>query len=68
VPSVGELDGEWPHGVPLQLHMTEADAQLLPRYEDLAAARELGETLEPAELFRRARRRAPGHGQHPAGR
>jgi dienelactone hydrolase len=39
--------GPWPQGVPLQIHMMEADEWAL---EDLDAAREL-ETIEGAELF-----------------
>jgi dienelactone hydrolase len=46
-----ELGSEWPRGIPLQLHMMEGDEQLLPPYEDLAAARALDATLEGAELF-----------------
>jgi dienelactone hydrolase len=41
----------WPHGVPLQIHMMEADAEALPPNEDLDAARQLDETVESAELF-----------------
>jgi dienelactone hydrolase len=42
-----EFESPWPHGVPLQIHMMEADEWAL---EDLDAAREL-ETLDGAELF-----------------
>jgi dienelactone hydrolase len=43
-----EFGGSWPPGVPLQIHMMEADEWAL---EDLPAARELVETIEGAELF-----------------
>src|SRR2546430_10895322 len=43
-----EFGGSWPSGVPLQIHMMEADEWAL---EDLPAARELVETIEGAELF-----------------
>jgi dienelactone hydrolase len=43
-----EFGGLWPPGVPLQIHMMEADEWAL---EDLPAARELVETIEGAELF-----------------
>jgi dienelactone hydrolase len=43
-----EFGGRWPPGVPLQIHMMEADEWAL---EDLPAARELVETIEGAELF-----------------
>jgi dienelactone hydrolase len=42
-----EFGGSWPQGVPLQIHMMEADEWAL---EDLDAAREL-ETNDGAELF-----------------
>ena len=42
-----EFGGAWPQGVPLQIHMMEADEWAL---EDLDAARQL-ETIEDAELF-----------------
>jgi dienelactone hydrolase len=42
-----EFGGSWPPGVPLQIHMMEADEWAL---EDLPAARELVETIEGAEL------------------
>jgi dienelactone hydrolase len=42
-----EFGGAWPEGVPLQIHMMEADEWAL---EDLDAARQL-ETIEGAELF-----------------
>jgi len=43
-----EFGGSWPEGVPLQIHMMEADPWA---EEDLPAARELEETVESAELF-----------------
>lgn len=43
-----EFGGPWPQGVPLQIHMMEADEWAM---EDLPAARELVETVEGAELF-----------------
>ena len=43
-----EFGGSWPPGVPLQIHMMEADEWAL---EDLPAARKLVETTEGAELF-----------------
>jgi dienelactone hydrolase len=46
-----EFGGPWPEGVPLQIHMMDADKWLLPPNEDLEAARELDETVETAELF-----------------
>lgn len=43
-----EFGGSWPPGVPLQIHMMEADEWAM---EDLPAARELVDTTEDAELF-----------------
>ena len=43
-----EFGGSWPPGVPLQIHMMEADEWAM---EDLPAAQELVETIEGAELF-----------------
>jgi dienelactone hydrolase len=43
-----EFGGSWPVGVPLQIHMMEADEWAV---EDLPAARELVRTIEGAELF-----------------
>jgi dienelactone hydrolase len=43
-----EFDGPWPEGVPLQIHMMEADEWAL---EDLPAARELVAAVDGAELF-----------------
>jgi dienelactone hydrolase len=44
-----EFGGPWPQGVPLQIHLMEADEFALEG--DLDAARELDETVESAELF-----------------
>jgi dienelactone hydrolase len=46
-----EFDSPWPQGVPLEIHMMDADEFALPPNEDLAVARELDETIESAELF-----------------
>jgi dienelactone hydrolase len=46
-----EFGGPWPQGVPLQVHMMDADEWALPPNEDLAAARRLDETVQSAELF-----------------
>src|SRR5438876_2123688 len=43
-----EFGGQWPQGVPLQIHMMEDDEWAV---EDLPAARELAETIDGAELF-----------------
>lgn len=44
-----EFGGSWPEGVPLQIHMMEADEWVLEG--DLDAARKLAETVDGAELF-----------------
>jgi dienelactone hydrolase len=44
-----EFESPWPQGVPLQIHLMEADEWALEG--DLDAARELDETVESAELF-----------------
>ena len=44
-----EFGGDWPEGLPLQMHIMEADEWALEG--DLDAARELDETVESAELF-----------------
>jgi dienelactone hydrolase len=44
-----EFGGSWPQGVPLQIHMMEADEWVVG--EDLDAARQLAETIEHADLF-----------------
>jgi dienelactone hydrolase len=46
-----ELGSPWPQGVPLQMHLMDADEWALPPNEDLAAARQLDQTVEGAELF-----------------
>jgi dienelactone hydrolase len=46
-----EFGGPWPQGVPLQIHMMDADEWALPPNEDLEVARQLDETVERAELF-----------------
>jgi dienelactone hydrolase len=43
-----ELDGSWPGGVPLQIHMMEDDEWAA---EDIEVARALAEAVEGAELF-----------------
>ena len=44
-----EFGAPWPQGVPLQIHIMEADPWALEG--DLDAAREIDETVESAELF-----------------
>src|SRR5687767_9011966 len=44
------LGGAWPAGVPVQIHIMEAD-ELAVREGDLEAAREIAATVEGAELF-----------------
>jgi dienelactone hydrolase len=46
-----EFGGPWPKGVPLQIHMMDADEWVLPPNQDLEAARELDATVEDAQLF-----------------
>jgi dienelactone hydrolase len=46
-----EFGRPWPHGVPLQIHMMDADEWALPPNEDLDVARRLAETIESAEFF-----------------
>jgi dienelactone hydrolase len=46
-----EFGGPWPDGVPLQIHMMDADEWALPPNEDLDAARALDRTVEATELF-----------------
>ncbi len=46
-----EFGGPWPVGVPLQIHMMDADEWVLPPNQDLEAARQLDETVESAQLF-----------------
>jgi dienelactone hydrolase len=44
-----EFDGPWPQGLPVQIHMMEADPFALEG--DLDAARQLADSVEGAELF-----------------
>jgi dienelactone hydrolase len=46
-----ELGGAWPQGVPVQIHLMDADPHALPPNEDLAAARALDATVAGARLF-----------------
>jgi dienelactone hydrolase len=46
-----ELGGPWPDGVPVQIHMMDADEEVLPPNEDLEAARALEASVEAATLF-----------------
>jgi len=46
-----EFGGPWPVGVPVQIHLMEADEWVLPPNQDLDAARQLDETVESAQLF-----------------
>jgi dienelactone hydrolase len=46
-----EFGSPWPDGVPLQIHMMDADEWALPPNEDLDAARALERTVDGAELF-----------------
>jgi dienelactone hydrolase len=46
-----EFGRPWPQGVPLQIHMMDADEWVLPPNEDLEVARQLDETRVGAELF-----------------
>ena len=48
---ISEFGGTWPDGVPLQIHMMDADEWALPPNEDLDVARHLAETIEGAELL-----------------
>ncbi len=43
-----EFGSPWPQGVPLQVHMMDADAWV---EDDVVVARELAETIEDVELF-----------------
>ena len=45
-----EFGSPWARGVPLQIHMMDAD-ELVVREGDLDVARQLAETIESAELF-----------------
>jgi dienelactone hydrolase len=46
-----EFGGPWPQGVPLQMHMMDADEWALPPNEDLEVARQLDATVPSAQLF-----------------
>jgi dienelactone hydrolase len=46
-----EFDGAWPPGVPVQIHLMDADELVLPPEQDLDAARALDQTVDSAELF-----------------
>lgn len=46
-----EFESPWPAGVPLQIHMMDADEWALPPNEDLDVARDLAQTIASAELF-----------------
>ena len=46
-----EFGCPWPEGVPLQIHLMDADEWALPPNEDLDVARELAATIDGAELF-----------------
>ena len=46
-----EFGRPWPQGVPLQIHMMDADEWVLPPNQDLEAARQLAKTVESGQLF-----------------
>jgi dienelactone hydrolase len=48
--AASEFGSEWPPGVPLQIHVMQAD-ELALRDGDLEAARQLAATIDGAELF-----------------
>ena len=48
---LSEFGGRWPEGVPVQIHMMDADTWVLPPNTDLEVARQLAETIDRAELF-----------------
>jgi dienelactone hydrolase len=48
---ISEFGRPWPQGVPLQIHMMDADEWVLPPNDDLDIARQLDEMVESAELF-----------------
>jgi dienelactone hydrolase len=48
---LSEFGGQWPQGVPLQIHMMDGDSWVLPPNEDLEFARQLAKTIDGAELF-----------------
>ena len=46
-----EFGTPWPDGVPVQVHIMDADPEALPPNGDLAAAHDLAATVAGAELF-----------------
>jgi dienelactone hydrolase len=48
---LSEFGSPWPPSLPVQIHMMEGDEWVLPPNEDLAAARQLDETVDAAQLF-----------------
>jgi dienelactone hydrolase len=46
-----EFGGPWPEGVPVQVHMMDADEWALPPNEDLDVARRLDQEVASAQLF-----------------
>jgi len=46
-----EFGSPWPEGVPVQIHLMDADEWALPPNEDLEVARRLDETVRDATLF-----------------
>jgi dienelactone hydrolase len=46
-----EFGGPWPQGVPVEIHMMDADEWVLPPNVDLEVARQLDMTVDGAELF-----------------
>ncbi len=46
-----EFGGPWPQGIPVQIHLMEADEWVLPPNEDLDAARQIEATVETAKLY-----------------
>jgi len=46
-----EFGSPWPDELPLQIHMMDGDAWVVPPNEDLEVARGLSETVQSAELF-----------------
>jgi dienelactone hydrolase len=46
-----EFGGDWPQGVPLQIHMMEDDEWVQGEGGDLDAARQIAESTDDAELF-----------------
>jgi dienelactone hydrolase len=46
-----EFGGEWPQGVPAQIHMMENDQWVIPPEQDLEVASTLARTVDGIELF-----------------